>query len=169
MLNLPPPSLQAFLNDLPGNDFNAIFKSLPSFYTKLENEKGSSFGHCFITTVAGSFYGRLFPSNSLHYAHSSYALMWISMEALNKGNICIAKTSPPAVFDAYLKQFEKDFTMFLKCRAEELVPGGRMVLTTMGSIKSDDPLSIWEVVGLKLNDLVLEVRKCLNSKFLREI
>ena len=29
--------------------------------------------------------------------------------------------------------------MFLKCRAEELVPGGRMVLTTMGSIKSDDP------------------------------
>ncbi|KAK7814519.1 putative caffeine synthase 3 [Quercus suber] len=31
-----------------------------------------------------------------------------------------------------------------------------MVLTTMGSIKSDDPLSIWEVVGLKLNDMVLE-------------
>ena len=83
-------------------------------------------------------------------------------EALNKGNICIAKTSPPAVFDAYLKQFEKDFTMFLKCRAEELVPGGPMVLTTLGSIKSDDPQSIWEVVGLKLNDTVLEVRKCLN-------
>ncbi|XP_023876731.1 S-adenosyl-L-methionine:benzoic acid/salicylic acid carboxyl methyltransferase 3 [Quercus suber] len=166
MLNLPPPSLQAFLNDLPGNDFNTIFRSLPSFYTKLENEKGSSFGHCFITTVAGSFYVRLFPSNSLHFVHSSYVLMWLSMvpkqlvcetqEALNKGNICIAKTSPPAVVDAYLKQFEKDFTMFLKCRAEELVPGGRMVLTILGSIKSDDPLSIWEVVGLKLNDMVLE-------------
>ncbi|KAM4088593.1 hypothetical protein ACJW30_07G083000 [Castanea mollissima] len=79
-----------------------------------------------------------FPSNSLHFVHSSYALMWLSVvpkqlvcetqEALNKGNICIAKTSPPAVFDAYLKQFEKDFTMFLKCRAEELVPGGRMGL-----------------------------------------
>ncbi|KAF3953667.1 hypothetical protein CMV_020908, partial [Castanea mollissima] len=26
----------------------------------------------------------------------------------------------------------------------------------LGSIKSDDPLSIWEVVGLKLNDMVLE-------------
>ena len=82
-------------------------------------------------------------------------------EALNKGNICIAKTSPPAVFDAYLKQFEKDFKMFLKCRAEELVPGSR--LRTLGSIKSDDPLSIWEVVGLELNDTVLEVRKFLNS------
>nr|POE69472.1 jasmonate o-methyltransferase [Quercus suber] len=46
--------------------------------------------------------------------------------------------------------------MFLKSRAEELVPDGRMVLTTMGSIKSDDPLCIWEVVGLNLNDMVLE-------------
>ena len=86
MLNLPPPSLQAFLNDLPGNDFNTIFRSLPSFYTKLENEKGSSFGHCFITTVAGSFYGRLFPSNSLHFVHSSYALMWISMVSYTSYN-----------------------------------------------------------------------------------
>ena len=78
-------------------------------------------------------------------------------EALNKGNICIAKTSPPAVFKAY---FERDSTLFLKARAEELVSGGCMVLTTMGSIKSDDPLCIWEVVGLKLNDMVLEVSKC---------
>lgn len=80
-------------------------------------------------------------------------------EALNKGNICIAKTSPPAVFKAYLDQFERDFTRFLKSRAEELVAGVCMVLTTMGSIKSDDPLSIWEIVGLKLNDMVLEVLK----------
>lgn len=77
-LNRPPPSLQAFLNDLPGNDFNTIFKSLPSFYKKLENEKGTSFGHCFITAVPGSFYGRLLPKNSLHFVHSCYALMWLS-------------------------------------------------------------------------------------------
>lgn len=164
-LSRPPPSLQAFLNDLPGNDFNTVFKSLPSFYKKMENEKGSKFGHCFISAMPGSFYGRLFPSNTLHFVHSSYALMWLSKvpklvsetgEALNKGNICVAKTSPPVVFKAYLEQFESDFTIFLKSRAEELVPGGRMVLTTMGSIKSDDPLTIWEVVGLKLNDMVLE-------------
>uniref|UniRef100_A0A2N9FDC0 Uncharacterized protein n=1 Tax=Fagus sylvatica TaxID=28930 RepID=A0A2N9FDC0_FAGSY len=165
-LNRPPPSLQAFLNDLPSNDFNTIFKSLQSFYKKLEAEKGNTFGNCFISGVPGSFYGRLFPSNSLHFVHSSYALMWLSEvpkglvsqtgEALNKGNICIAKTSPPAVFKAYFDQFERDFTLFLKSRAEELVSGGSMVLTTMGSIISDDPLCIWEVVGLKLNDLVLE-------------
>ncbi|OMO75608.1 SAM dependent carboxyl methyltransferase [Corchorus olitorius] len=76
--------------------------------------------------------------------------------ASNKGNICVAKTTPPNVYKAYLEQFQRDFTLFLKCRADEIVPGGRMLLTTMGSIKSNDPLSIWEFVGLKLNQMVSE-------------
>ncbi|KAI5314166.1 hypothetical protein L3X38_043342 [Prunus dulcis] len=165
-LNRPPPSLQAFLNDLPRNDFNTVFRSLPGFYKKLDEEPEKKLGPCFIAGMPGSFYGRLFPDNSLHFVHSSYALMWISEvpkglvtkegEALNNGNIYIAKTSPPAVFKQYLEQFKRDFTVFLRSRAEELVPGGSMVLTTMGSIKSDDPLCIWEFVGTKLNDMVLE-------------
>lgn len=73
-----PPCLQAFLNDLPGNDFNTIFKSLPSFCKRLEREKGNKFGQCFVSGAPGSFYGRLFPPNSLHFVHSSYAIMWIS-------------------------------------------------------------------------------------------
>ncbi|KAL6270065.1 hypothetical protein ACE6H2_026976 [Prunus campanulata] len=165
-LNRPPPSLQAFLNDLPGNDFNTVFRSLPGFYKKLDEEHEKKFGSCFIAGMPGSFYGRLFPDDSLHFVHSSYALHWISEvpkglvstegEGLNKGNIYIAKTSPPAVFKQYLEQFKRDFTVFLRSRAEELVPGGSMVLTTMGSIKSDDPLCVWEFVGMKLNDMVLE-------------
>ncbi|XP_021828251.1 salicylate carboxymethyltransferase-like, partial [Prunus avium] len=160
-LNRPPPSLQAFLNDLPRNDFNTVFRSLPGFYKKLDEEHEKKFGSCFIAGMPGSFYGRLFPNNSLHFVHSSYALHWISEvteeeEGLNKGNIYIAKTSPPVVFKQYLEQFKRDFTVFLRSRAEELVPGGSMVLTTMGSIKSDDPLCIWEFVGMKLNDMVLE-------------
>ena len=79
-LNRPPPSLQAFLNDLPMNDFNTVFRSLPGFYKKLaeEHEEKSAAGPCFIAAMPGSFYGRLFPNNSLHFVHSSYALMWIS-------------------------------------------------------------------------------------------
>ncbi|XP_050365343.1 probable jasmonic acid carboxyl methyltransferase 2 [Argentina anserina] len=164
-LDRPPPSLQAFLNDLPRNDFNTVFRLLPGFYKKL-NEEHENKGSYFIAAMPGSYYGRLFPDNSLHFVHSSYALMWISEvpkglvteggEGLNKGNIYIAKTSTPAVFHEYFEQFKRDFTVFLRSRAQELVPGGSMVLTTMGSIKSNDPHCIWEFVGSKLYDMVLD-------------
>ncbi|XP_039067114.1 salicylate carboxymethyltransferase-like [Hibiscus syriacus] len=167
-LKRPRPCLQAFLNDLPGNDFNAVFTySLPSFYERLEREKGTKFrNNCFVAGVPGSFYGRLFPPNSLHFVQSSYAIMWISKapkelvsktgSSLNKGNICVAKTSPTAVLEAYLEQLKRDFELFLRCRAEEIVSRGCMILTTMGSINSNDPLTIWEFVGLKLNEMVAE-------------
>lgn len=82
---------------------------------------------------------------------------------LNKGNIYMAKTSPPGVFRAYLKQFQKDFSIFLKSRSEEIVPGGRMVLTLLGRA-SGDPSSkeccyIWELLAQALNDMVSEVRE----------
>jgi hypothetical protein len=75
--NNKSPELQVFLNDLPGNDFNTVFKSLPAFYKKLKEEKGD-FGPCFVSGLAGSFYGRLFPSQSLHFVHSSNSLHWLS-------------------------------------------------------------------------------------------
>ncbi|KAF4383384.1 hypothetical protein G4B88_023958 [Cannabis sativa] len=132
-----PQAFQVFLNDLPGNDFNTIFQSLSSFYERLKKEKGDKFEHCFIAASPGSFYGRLFPNNSMHIVHSSSSLHWLSQvpkelvnkqtrEAYNKGNICVSNTSPPMVFKIYLEQFQKDFTNFLRCRSEEIVNGGVM-------------------------------------------
>ncbi|XVE87335.1 hypothetical protein DITRI_Ditri18aG0109500 [Diplodiscus trichospermus] len=155
---------QVFLNDLPGNDFNTIFSSLPSFQNKLKKQLGPGSGPCFFTGVPGSFYGRLFRKKSLHFVHSSYSLMWLSQvpEGLesNNGNIYMASTSPPEVLKAYYEQFQKDFSLFLKCRSEEMVAGGRMVLTILGR-RSDDPSSkeccyIWELLAMALNDMVLE-------------
>jgi len=77
-LGRPTPELKVFLNDLPHNDFNFIFGSLPAFYDKLKKEKGSEFGPCFVSATPGSFYGRLFPSRSLHCVHSSSSLHWLS-------------------------------------------------------------------------------------------
>ena len=77
---------------------------------------------------------------------------------MKKGNICLSKARPPGVFKAYFEQFEKDFTLFLRSRAEEIVPGGGMVLTILGSIQSHNPCCIWELVGITLNDMVLQVR-----------
>lgn len=86
-LNREAPMYQVFLNDLPGNDFNTIFKSLPGFYEKLKEVKGSNFGPCFIAGIPGSFYGRLFPNKSLHFVHSSYSLHWLSQVSKKNMNI----------------------------------------------------------------------------------
>ncbi|XP_027183994.1 monomethylxanthine methyltransferase 1-like [Coffea eugenioides] len=73
-----PPTIQIFLNDLFQNDFNSVFKSLPSFYRKLEKENGRKIGSCLIAAMPGSFYGRLFPEESMHFLHPSYSLHWLS-------------------------------------------------------------------------------------------
>ncbi|KAL5122644.1 Salicylate carboxymethyltransferase [Glycine soja] len=164
-LNHKSPEYKVFLNDLPGNDFNNIFKSLDSFKEKLCDEMESGIGPCYFSGVPGSFYGRVFPYQSLHFVHSSYSLQWLSKvpEGVdnNKGNVYIGSTSPKNVVRAYYEQFQRDFSLFLKCRAEELVEGGRMVLTFLGR-RSDDPSSkdgcyIWELLATALSDMVLQV------------
>ncbi|VFQ89099.1 unnamed protein product [Cuscuta campestris] len=165
-LRLQSPEYNIYLNDLPGNDFNAIFGSWPQHLQDLKKEMGEGFdGECFCNGVPGSFYERLFPTNSLHFVHSSYSLMWLSQVPRgaeeNKRNIYLAPNTPPCVVKAYYEQFERDFETFLKCRAKELVTGGAMVLTILGRI-SEDPCSregchIWELLGLALSDLVEQV------------
>ncbi|XP_057449351.1 S-adenosyl-L-methionine:benzoic acid/salicylic acid carboxyl methyltransferase 2-like [Lotus japonicus] len=158
------PEYQFFMNDLPVNDFNNIFKSLDSYKEKLSDELGAEIGPCFFTGVPGSFYGRIFPTKTLHFVHSSYSLQWLSRVPRgvenNKGNIYMACTSPSSVLKAYYEQFQKDFSLFLKFRAEELVEGGCMVLTFLGR-KSEERYSkeccyIWGLLALALNDMVSE-------------
>ncbi|KAL4327162.1 hypothetical protein AHAS_Ahas13G0072500 [Arachis hypogaea] len=158
-LNLKPPVFQFFLNDLFGNDFNSIFKSLPQFLESLEENKGHKFDPCFINATPGTFYRRLFPNDSLHFVHSSFSLHWLSQapkELVNKKNIHLTSTSPPAMHRAYLEQFQKDFKVFLKLRSQEVVGGGGMVLTLFGRDKTCDIRTAWTIIGTILNDMVLE-------------
>lgn len=66
-----PPQLHVFLNDLPANDFNAVFRLLPS-------SPLAATGCCFVSAWPGSFYGRLFPQASLDYVVSSSSLHFLS-------------------------------------------------------------------------------------------
>ncbi|MCD7456572.1 hypothetical protein HAX54_032291 [Datura stramonium] len=158
------PEFHFQFNDLPSNDFNMIFQSLGEFEQDLRKKNGDGLGSCYFSGVAGSFYSRLFPSKSLHFVHSSYSLHWLSqvpdLIEKNKGNIYMASTSPPSVIKAYYKQYEKDFLNFLKYRSEELMKGGKMVLTFLGR-ESEEPSSkegcyIWELLSMALNELVVE-------------
>lgn len=144
------PEFQIFFNDHITNDFNTLFRSLPvdrSYY---------SFG------APGSFHGRLFPSRSIHFAHCSCAIQYLSKipkelldeksPSWNKGLIHYVGASNVEVVKAYFAQFEKDMEMFFNARAEEIVPGGMMVIVT--------PLSgyirLLGLFGSSLMDLVHE-------------
>nr|XP_027065495.1 probable S-adenosylmethionine-dependent methyltransferase At5g38780 [Coffea arabica] len=62
----PTLNFHVFFNDLGDNDFNILFKSLPSHLRYLA------------AAVLGSFYERLSPNASLHLAYLFYALHWVS-------------------------------------------------------------------------------------------
>ncbi|XP_055959633.1 salicylate carboxymethyltransferase-like isoform X2 [Mercurialis annua] len=141
---------------------NSLLQSLlPDFQRKM---KEYTKGQCFVSGTPGSFHGRLFPTNTLHFAYSSSSLHWLSqvprgLES-NKGNIYINSTSPSNIVKEYCSQFQKDFLMFLECRSKEMRIGGYMVLTFLGR-RNNDPSAkeccyLWELLAMALNQLVLE-------------
>ncbi|RCV21410.1 hypothetical protein SETIT_4G137600v2 [Setaria italica] len=159
----PLPEVCVLLNDLPGNDFNSVAKSIAEFKQSFE-----SFPPIVINSgmVPGSFHARLFSRESLHLICSSTSLHWLSEapEDLVKRRIpmydCddnLRRARSGLVLDAYSRQFRKDFTQFLTVRGKELVPGGRMVISLFGRC-SDNPASMathaWEILASSLNDMV---------------
>ncbi|KAL1133927.1 hypothetical protein V6Z11_A12G072200 [Gossypium hirsutum] len=180
----PMPEFRVYLNDLPTNDFNSVFKSLPDFYKDLKKDRNQEGPSIFIAGYPGSFYGRLFPCNCLHFIYSSYSLHWLSKvppalydehgKSINKGNVYISESSPPSVSQAYYKQFQEDFSLFLKSRSEELVTGGRMVLILLGRIGQDHVdrgnSFFWEILSrslaISVSQVLLVFHTCINISFL---
>ncbi|CAA2960941.1 probable S-adenosylmethionine-dependent methyltransferase At5g37990 [Olea europaea subsp. europaea] len=119
------PEFQVFFNDRISNDFNTLFASLPP------ERKYYAAG------VPGSFYERQFPKDSLHFAHSSCTLNWLSVmpqeildnssPAWNQGKITYSGEKKE-VLKAYALQYAKDLDSFFKARAQELVCGGLMAI-----------------------------------------
>ncbi|CAL5042685.1 unnamed protein product [Urochloa decumbens] len=131
-----PPELCVVLNDLPGNDFNSVIKSLATY-----REAQEEISPLITSVVPGSFHGRLFSKCNLHLICSTASLHWLSKvpEELVRNVIpfyhsdeAVRRSRRPIIVKAYARQFEKDFTRILRLRAQEMVPGGRMVLSMIG-------------------------------------
>lgn len=72
------PEYKVYLNDLPGNDFNNVFRSFDAFKKDLTSELKNPMGPFYFFGAPGSFYDKLFPNKSLHFVHSSYSLHFLS-------------------------------------------------------------------------------------------
>ncbi|KAK3144686.1 hypothetical protein QOZ80_4AG0316360 [Eleusine coracana subsp. coracana] len=151
--------ISVYLNDLPDNDFNAAFKAVPSFLREHGEAARGDGPLVMVFGAPGSFYGRLFPAKSMHLVCSSFSIHWLSKVPqelvdgvlVNKGNVWAGTTSSPAVAAAYARQFQSDFIHFLVSRAEEIVPGGSMVLSLAGKPDSQNMRS--EFIAEVLQDM----------------
>ncbi|XP_024527796.1 indole-3-acetate O-methyltransferase 1 isoform X1 [Selaginella moellendorffii] len=123
-----PLEIQAIFSDLAVNDFNTLFALVP-------HPQGEPY---FFSGVPGSFYGRLFPRSSIHFAMTSYALHYLSKipesitdknsPAWNRDSMFVSRSSPPAAIEAFAQQASDDLFVFLHSRAQELVTGGILLL-----------------------------------------
>lgn len=154
------PEFHVFFNDYVENDFNTLFKALPSDRPYMA------------AGVPGSFRGRLFPKSSLNVMHSAFALHWLTKvpqevkekdsTAWNKGKITYVRSST-AVIKAFQAQFHGEMKDFLKARSEELAPGGLLVIVMPcrpeGTLPSETTtIHIFECLGDALEDMVKQVR-----------
>jgi hypothetical protein len=92
--------------------------------------------------VGGSFYGPLLPPGTVHLATCFNSIQWLDHlppVPLPDG-VAYRRPHPPRpglsaspeVTSAFMRQAEQDLVRFLECRAEELVPGGKLLLASPG-------------------------------------
>jgi hypothetical protein len=117
-------AISVFHIDQPANDFNSLFGVLssdPGRYSRNDDL-------VYPCAIGKSFYGQVLPSNSVHLAWSSYAVVWLSrIPCLIPGHI-FPPRSTGEVRAAFERQGAKDWETFLSLRAREMRPGARLVV-----------------------------------------
>lgn len=130
--------IQTIHSDLPTNDYSSLLRAL--------RPGGKSvFGHenVFSSVTAGSMFDQLLPPQSLHLATSFNAIGFLSRKPVDALPGYILPNGPGAirangfVTDAERIAFSnlaaQDIATFLKARAKELVPGGKLLLQVFGA------------------------------------
>ncbi|KAH9549920.1 hypothetical protein CY35_10G044700 [Sphagnum magellanicum] len=112
-----PEMLVSFI-DLPGNDFNNLIQLLASEAKNAKDLAGSlnsaNVGRAssyFSAITAGSFYNRLLPKESLHFALSTFSLHWLSQ------GVITAETRDTFNLPIYFRSKEEVEASVIKCGA----------------------------------------------------
>ncbi len=129
--------IQTIYSDLPGNNFNRLFMNLDE-----ARKTGRVPAGVFDSAAAGSFYESLLPPRSIHFATAFNALLWLDkLPTVSVPDFVVYRRPhpprpglhvPPETADVFARQAEGDLVRFLQRRAEELVPGGRLLIVSPG-------------------------------------
>ncbi|MGD9645173.1 MAG: hypothetical protein AB7U73_05630 [Pirellulales bacterium] len=125
--------LWATFNDLPSNNFNRLFDNLARQELLPAQKPG-----LYHAAVAGSFYGPLLPRHSLQFGLSFNSLVWLDqLPPAPVPDFVIYPGPTPhradvqvsaAAVAAFAEQARSDLLRFLAARADELVPGGKLLV-----------------------------------------
>ncbi|WP_309386136.1 hypothetical protein [Cerasicoccus frondis] len=152
-------SIQPSLADLPSNDFNSVFAKLfPGGVNILGDD-------VLPAVIGGSAYERLAPANSLHVVTTFNMLGWRKDKPVGPLHNTVGAFLPtpyakpeqgaeinPDEVAAVHAQAAGDLVSFFKCRAEELVSGGKMLVQIFG--RNDEDGSVAHGWLDALNDVI---------------
>ena len=114
--------------DQHANDFNTLFDVLHSDPDRYSTDDPSVFPFA----IGRSFYENVFPREQVDLAWCSYAAVWLSrVPALIPGHF-MSLASTGDVRAAFDRQAADDWRLFLALRAQELRPGGRLLVVLPG-------------------------------------
>jgi hypothetical protein len=129
--------IQTIYSDLATNNFNQLFANLAE-----ARHAGSFPSGVYPSALGGSFYEPLLPAGTVHLATSFNAIQWLDQlpTAPIPDFVAYRRPHPPRpglavsaeATAAFRRQAERDLVRFLKCRAREVVPGGKLLLAAPG-------------------------------------
>jgi hypothetical protein len=134
----PNHAISVFHIDQPSNDFNSLFEVLDADPNRYDADEPDVYP----AAIGKSFYERVLPPGSVHLGWSSYAAVWLSRVPAPIPGHFISLRSTGTVRAAFEGQAAQDWIAFLTARAQELRPGGRMVVVLPGV--ADDGFSGFE-------------------------
>jgi hypothetical protein len=137
--------------DLPANDFTSLFKLLetdPNSY--LRNDPA-----VFASAIGKSFYEHIFPQDYVDLGWSAYAAVWLSKIPTLIGDHFWIPCSQGELRQTFHRQAAQDWQTFLTYRADELKPGGSLVVVLPGLL--DAGSSGLETIMNHANSVLVEL------------
>ena len=128
---VPTTPVSVVYTDQPRNDFNALITNvygLGPFETYLDGRD-----KVYPLVSGTSFYRQIVPSGSLNLGFSATAMHWLSQKVCNISNHVQAVGAQGSELQAFRHQAHSDWRQILMQRANELKPGGKLVLINFGT------------------------------------
>jgi hypothetical protein len=151
--------IQTIYSDLASNNFNQLFANLEA-----ARRTGLFPAGVYPSAVGGSFYGPLLPPGTVHLATSFNAIQWLDrLPAVPiPDGVAYLRPQPsrpglsvsPEATAAFKGQADQDLARFLRCRARELVSGGKLLLASPGDT---DAARVGDGLSDLLNDACLDL------------